>query len=68
MLLLYWVGSPVQHEQANRRNRQMRTAAAARDLALDKGPRHLPVGYIVITHHSWRTHFRTFALPVGAYV
>lgn len=67
MILLYWAGSPVQHQQANHRYRQMRTAAAARELARDKDHRHLAAGYTVVRHDLLRAHFRTSALPVAVY-
>ena len=68
-MLLYWLGTPYQHRQTNRLYRQIRTGAAARELARMNGERGTSPGYDqVMTHCVWSDRFKNRVLPDGAHL
>ena len=68
-ILRYWSSTPSQHRQSNRLHRQMRVAAAHRELARTQGEIFLALGYRLVPRTLWLQRFSSnTTLPVGAHL
>ena len=67
-ILAYWVSGPDHRQPNTRQYQQLRTNAAAREIARAKGERYLPGAYRPVTAYVYRTRFATDHVPTGASV
>ena len=68
IILAYWASSPDHRQPNTRQYQQLRTNAAAREIARAKGERCLPGAYHLVTTDVYRNRFAADPLPTGASV